>query len=253
MKRLLLAIVFALVSASSFGQAQRTVQLDTINVRGIVYTSDGKPASAIVLTCLGPSYNIDDSAHGFVRHVRTDTTGRFEFKGVKFDDTLTVESIKYYGKHPVSGSRFIVVNLPAPKQAVSTSSIVTAKRRRSKPLGKFKLKETFIDEINYEATVSRLPIFRDGKGTFAEYIQSKLTYPEKAIKSNIEGTVEIAFDIERDGFVRNVRLIRGIGYGCDEEVMKAVAKSPAWKPGAAFGHPESLTQTVMIQFKLTDK
>ncbi len=248
MKRLLLAIVFALVSASSFGQAQRTVQLDTINVRGVVYTPDGKPASAIVLTCLGPSYNIDDSAHGVVLYARTDSTGRFELKGLKFDDVITVENFKYYSKYSVLGSRFITINLPAPKQAESMISMVTAKRIKSRPTQEFRLMDIFP-----YANVSTFPSFPGGKESFVSYIGSKVNYPEKAIKNNIEGVVEVAFDINRDGYTQNLKLLRGIGYECDEEVMHAVANSPRWITGRVFGRPESLTQTVAIQFKLTDK
>lgn len=248
MKKLLVGLVFALATNLSLAQVQKTVRLDTINVRGVVYTPDGKPALAIILTSLGPNYNIDDSAHGIVLYARTDSTGKFDLKGLKFHDTITVENFKYYSKYPVSGSRFMIINLPALKQAESITSIVTAKRRKPKPTHKFKLNDNF-PYVN----VSVFPSFPGGKEAFVSYIRSKLTYPEKAIKNNIEGTVEVAFDINRDGSTQNFRLIRGIGYDCDEEVIKAVAYSPLWTPGRAFGRPESLTQTVAIQFKLTDK
>jgi TonB family protein len=248
MKRLLLRLACTLATNVSFAQVQKTVQLDSINVKGMVYTPDGKPAPAIILTATGPNYNINDSAHGIVLYARTDSTGRFELKGLKFNDTITVENFKYYTKYSVSGSRFIIINLPAPRQAESMVSMVTAKRRKPRPTHEFKLNESFP-----YGNVSVFPFFRGGKEAFVSYIQSKLTYPEKAIKNNIEGTVEVAFDINRDGSTQNFRIIRGIGYRCDEEVIKAVANSPLWTPGRAFGRPESLTQTVAIQFKLTDK
>ncbi len=248
MKRLLLGLAFTLITNISFAQIQKTVRLDTINVRGMVYTPDGKPAPTIVLITMGPNYNIDDSAHGIILNARTDSTGQFELRGLKFNDTITVENFKYYSKYAVSGSRFIVINLPAPKQAESMVSSVTAKRIKPRPVHEFGLNENFP-----YGNVRVFPSFPGGKEAFVSYIRSKLTYPKKAIKNNIEGTVEVAFDINRDGSTQNFRLIRGIGYGCDEEVIKAVAYSPLWTPGRVFGRPESLTQTVAIQFKLTDK
>ncbi len=246
MKRLLLGLSLALLSISSFGQTQKTVRLDTINVRGIVYTPDGKPAPAITLTT---NKNLLWYVSDFVYAARTDSNGRFELKGLRFNDTITVEDLQFYSKHVISGSRFVVIELPAPKSSGNGIAIIKARRENPKPIRYFKMEE------NYEGNlVNVIPFFYGGKAPFNRYIQNHLIYPEKAIKNNIEGTVELAFNITRTGDISNIRLLKGLGYGCDEEAIRVISKAPRWSPGRFFGRPlESLTQTVMIQFKLTDK
>jgi TonB family protein len=201
-----------------------------------------------MLTAQGPNANIDNGASHIVLYARTDSTGRFKLSGLLPNDIITVENLKYYSKHSVSGSRFITINLPAPRQAESITSTVMAKRQKPKTMPEFQLEDFYKD-----ISVNGPPLFPGGKEGFTKYIQRQLSYPKKAIQNNIEGTVEVAFDINRDGYIQNLKLLRGIGYECDEEVMHAVANSPRWITGRVFGRPESLTQTVAIQFKLTDK
>lgn len=242
MKRLLLGLACTLATNVSFAQIQKTVQLDTINVRGIVYTPDGKPAPAITITT---NTNSLSYVNDFVYAARTDSNGRFELKGLRFNDTITVEDLEYYSKYRIFGSRFIIIELPAPKSSGNGIAIIKAQRRNPKPIRYFKLEQNPINSV---------PFFPGEKEAFTRYIQNKLIYPEKAVKNNIEGTVEVAFTIARNGSVSNIKLLKGIGYGCDEEAIRVISNSPLWSPGRFYGRPlASLTQTVAIQFKLTDK
>jgi protein TonB len=52
---------------------------------------------------------------------------------------------------------------------------------------------------------------------------------------------------------KNGKVLKGIGCGCDEEALRIVSDSPKWRPGKLAGLPVDITQTVTIQFKLTDK
>ena len=54
--------------------------------------------------------------------------------------------------------------------------------------------------------------------------QVTFSYPKKAQENNVQGKVVVSFDIDSTCSVVNVRLIKGIGYGCDEEAIKAVKK-----------------------------
>jgi protein TonB len=53
--------------------------------------------------------------------------------------------------------------------------------------------------------------------------------------------------------LKNVRVLKGISYGRDEEALRIASDSPKWRPGKLAGWPVEITQTVTIQFKLTDK
>jgi TonB family protein len=54
--------------------------------------------------------------------------------------------------------------------------------------------------------------------------QSTLSYPRSAQDNNISGTVVVLFDIDSNCRLTNIRIEKGIGYGCDEEAIKALKK-----------------------------
>lgn len=75
------------------------------------------------------------------------------------------------------------------------------------------------------------PEFEGGMKAWAKFIQRNLRYPNAAQEVDAQGKVYISFVVEKDGSVSNVTVLRGIGYGCDEEAVRVISKSPKWKPG----------------------
>ena len=47
-------------------------------------------------------------------------------------------------------------------------------------------------------------------------------YPTEAIKNDIRGTVIVVFDIDSLCNITNIRVEKGIGYGCDEEAIRVI-------------------------------
>lgn len=68
----------------------------------------------------------------------------------------------------------------------------------------------------------KLPRYKGGMEALKSFITSNLTYPEEALAHKIEGTVEVAYDVDGLGRIRNVSIISGLGYGCDEEVIRLI-------------------------------
>ena len=54
--------------------------------------------------------------------------------------------------------------------------------------------------------------------------QTSLSYPLKAQENNITGTVIVLFDIDSNCRIVNIRIEKGIGYGCDEEALNTLKK-----------------------------
>lgn len=79
--------------------------------------------------------------------------------------------------------------------------------------------------------IQAYPEFEGGMKAWAKFIQRNLRYPGKAQDAEAQGKVYISFVIEKDGSVSNVTVLKGIGYGCDEEAVRVISKSPKWKPG----------------------
>lgn len=80
-------------------------------------------------------------------------------------------------------------------------------------------------------------------------LQRGIKYPEIARKAGIEGRVYVQFVVDEKGNVLNPTVIRGIGGGCDEEALRAVAKAK-FKPGMQRGRPVKVRYSLPVVFKL---
>jgi len=67
----------------------------------------------------------------------------------------------------------------------------------------------------------------------------------------IEGKVFVEFVIEKDGSITDVKAIKGIGAGCDEEAVRILQSAPNWKPGKQRGKPVRQKMVLPISFKLS--
>ena len=56
-------------------------------------------------------------------------------------------------------------------------------------------------------------------------IKAKLIYPDKAKENNIAGFVTIGYTVDKDGNTKNIEVVKGLGYGCDEEAMRVIKET----------------------------
>ncbi|HEY9113120.1 MAG TPA: energy transducer TonB, partial [Bacteroidales bacterium] len=75
-------------------------------------------------------------------------------------------------------------------------------------------------------------------------------YPALAKESGIQGRVFINFVVEIDGRITDVKVLRGIGGGCDEEAVRVVQSMPKWKPGKQRGKPVRVSYNLPVKFTL---
>src|SRR6187551_349538 len=92
--------------------------------------------------------------------------------------------------------------------------------------------------------------YKGGLASFYEFVGKKIKYPAQAKRMNIEGKVFVEFVIERDGRLTDVKAIKGIGGGCDEEAVRVVMSSPGWNPGKQRGKPVRTRFVIPINFRL---
>ena len=100
------------------------------------------------------------------------------------------------------------------------------------------------------ASVDVLPEFPGGMKGWGEYLQSALKYPEEAKKNKITGRVILSFTVLKNGSITDIKVLRGIGAGADEEAIRVVKESPKWKPGILKGEPVNVAYTMPIFFQL---
>lgn len=94
------------------------------------------------------------------------------------------------------------------------------------------------------------PEYPGGDEARIKFIANNIEYPEIAKESGVQGTVYLTFVVEKDGSISNVRVLRGIGAGCDEEAIRVVKNMPNWKPGKQRGRSVRAQFNMPIKFIL---
>ena len=100
--------------------------------------------------------------------------------------------------------------------------------------------------------VDEMPQYPGGEAAMMKFVANNVKYPQEAKDKEIDGRVFVSFVVEKDGSVSNVKVLRGIGGGCDEEAVRVVSSMPKWKPGIKDGKPVRVSYMMPINFKLSD-
>jgi len=98
--------------------------------------------------------------------------------------------------------------------------------------------------------VEQMPQFPGGEKEMMKFIHNNLRYPSLAAENGIQGTVIVNFVVDRDGKITRIKVVRGIGGGCDEEAIRVLNKMPAWSPGKQGGKAVLVSYTVPIKYVL---
>lgn len=122
--------------------------------------------------------------------------------------------------------------------------------------------ETVIEEIVFEEApeeeevdeifdiVEDQPAPPGGMGAFYKYVGKSMKYPKQARRMGVEGRVFVQFVVDQAGNLTEVKAIKGIGAGCDEEAVRVLKAAPKWKPGKQRGRPVKVRMILPITFKL---
>jgi periplasmic protein TonB len=116
-------------------------------------------------------------------------------------------------------------------------------------LGAFSLQAQTDEPIVY-TVVEEMPTYIGGDEARIKFLTDSIRYPAFAKESGIQGTVFITFVIDEKGAVTDVRLLRGIGGGCDEEAVRVTRLMPRWNPGKQSGDPVRVQFNMPIKFTL---
>ncbi|MFH1319604.1 MAG: energy transducer TonB [Bacteroidota bacterium] len=106
-----------------------------------------------------------------------------------------------------------------------------------------------LDNIAF-LVVEEMPTFGNGDKDLINYLAKNIKYPEMAKNAGIQGTVNLSFIVNKKGKITNVKVLRGIGGGCDEEAMRIVKNMPRWNPGKQRGKPVKVSFSLPVRFKL---
>jgi protein TonB len=110
--------------------------------------------------------------------------------------------------------------------------------------------EEEVVEMEIFTVVESMPQVPGGDAARMKFLQENIKYPQMARESGIQGTVYVTFVVEPDGSVSDVRILRGIGGGCDEEAIRVIQKMPNWNAGMQRGKPVRVQFNMPIKFTL---
>ena len=94
------------------------------------------------------------------------------------------------------------------------------------------------------------PEFPGGHKTMLKYLSKNLAYPEAAARAKVQGKVFLSFLIDETDKLSEIKILKGIGYGCDEEAIRLTKLMPPWKPGRQNGKPVAIRYQLPIRFVL---
>ncbi|GAA4005093.1 hypothetical protein GCM10022408_16130 [Hymenobacter fastidiosus] len=94
-----------------------------------------------------------------------------------------------------------------------------------------------------------MPSFPGGDAAFAKFLRSKINYPTAALNRGTSGKVHISFVVDEQGHILDPKVVKGLGFGLDEEALRLVRIMPWWNPGKIQGQPVRVAYTMPIVFR----
>lgn len=143
---------------------------------------------------------------------------------------------------------FKLKNISSSTQTVSLSTQNTPTGTNTSQATSKTVTETTEQEIF--KVVEKMPSFPGGDEMLIEYIKKNLKYPQAAMDAGTQGRVFVSFVVEPDGSISNVKVLRGIGSGCDEEAVRVIKSMPKWEPGKQMGQTVRVSYNLPVNFKL---
>ena len=110
--------------------------------------------------------------------------------------------------------------------------------------------ETLLESVE-ETLVESKPTFEGGDANdFSNWVNQNIKYPQEAIDQNISGKVILQFTVNKEGEVKDVKVLRGVNELLDNEAVRVVSASPKWEAGSQNGVPVAVNYTFPVVFRL---
>ncbi len=212
---------------------------DTITVSGKVLGADGKPLPGAQVAIKGESKGTSTSVEGKYTLVNVPKSASLVVSFIGFRPQIV--AVKGKETIDIVMSRAVVLNQVS--ITVYEGPLVSSTALSH-------------DTTSSPTSAEQMPEFPGGIGALDQYLMRNLRYPQRAKQANVSGQVFVQFVVTETGEIRELRILKGIGFGCDEEAVRVVSQMPNWKPGEQNGKPISVQYNLPIQFiidKFEDK
>jgi TonB family protein len=168
----------------------------------------------------------------------TDEEGRYQIPMDSLQDGLLFSFIGFESREAVPGNSGELDVTLSPDIAQLSEVVVVGYSSTKEP---------------EELPVIEMAAPAGGRKAYKQYLEQGLRYPEQALNNKVEGKVTVQFTIESNGKMGEFQVLKGIGYGCDEEVIRLIKEGPRWVPTRKNKEPVRDKIKVRLRFALPKK
>lgn len=204
-----------------------------INIKGVIVNQKGLPVR-------NASIVIKNSHKG----TSSGSNGKFELKDVPANSQVVVSHVSYKStQFDIDPSMKDYSIQLSPEQNILDEVVVVGYGVRAKS-------EEEKKQPNGFQVIEQKAEFPGGQYELMRYLARNIKYPSAASKVNMTGSVFVSFTINEEGTVSKPTVIKGLGFGLDDEALRVVSGMPLWKPAMQNGQAVESEYTVPIKFRL---
>lgn len=105
------------------------------------------------------------------------------------------------------------------------------------------------DEQIYEKP-DKIAQFPGGMDAYVTWMSANFHYPEKAIRNNVEGRVVLSFVVNKQGRIKDIKVLHSLSPECDKEAIRMVKAMPRWFAAEHQGRKVNCRFIMPVEFKL---
>lgn len=105
------------------------------------------------------------------------------------------------------------------------------------------------DEQIYDKP-DKIAQFPGGMDAYVTWMTANFHYPEKAIRNNVEGRVVLSFIVNKQGRIKDIKVLKRLSPECDKEAIRMVKAMPRWFAAEHQGRKVNCRYTMPVVFKL---
>lgn len=98
------------------------------------------------------------------------------------------------------------------------------------------------------APIIKLAVPEGGLKAYDAYLDNNLQFPKEALAKRVKGKVAIRFTVRVDGSLDEFKVVKSLGSGCDEEVIRLVKEGPEWTASTEDDVPVESEVLVKVKF-----
>lgn len=213
----------------SFADQGAIPQLPASTISGVVTSAeDGSPLPGVNVVLKGTTIG-----------TITDVEGKFKLDSATIASTLVYSFIGLRTKE-VSVTNFNPLNVALNADVTQLSEVVVTGYGYS-------------NNNNETTPTVDLAHPEIGNRAYRKHLEENIIYPQSAIDNKIEGRVTVEFFVETDGSLSDFTIVKGIGGGCDEELIRLIRQGPRWVPTKKDNQPIRDKARVRLNFQLPGK